>query len=392
MTSLIEQYGLPQEFPANLRVLVIDHDISLLDVIQKTCFQFQYQVKTCSKVSDALDLLRQTNNCFDMILIEAQMFDMNSYEFVQYVTQEIKIPVIMMCIDGSTSAVMKSIVNGACDYWIKPLNENQIKNMWQHVARKFLNKNKKQEMNKGKMNVEGNNNTREDYITFEDIETDKDNHELRTEKTRLAWSPELHKKFVDAVTELGIDRAVPKKIQEIMNVDGLTRGHIASHLQKYRQYLKRENLEKHIRIAQNIMESNNSYGFSSGFNYQPYGGASSSTHHSVPLEMQNQNALFKSSSSSSLWPNNNSHIEQVPNNMLWQQPQEYGTWQQVPMSSLTTGALSSSPGFSPFSADVNNGGISSSAAVVEDDGNSIRVENEAELNSIYDSLENHLLS
>ncbi|CAL5215241.1 unnamed protein product [Lathyrus oleraceus] len=384
MTSF-EQYGLPQQFPTNLRVLVIDHDISLLNVIEKTCFQFHYQVKTCSKVSDALDFLRKTNTCFDMILIEAQMFDMDSYEFVRYVTQEIKIPVIMMCVDGSTNAVMKSIINGACDYWIKPLNENQIKNMWQHVARNFLNENKKQEINPENLNVESN-------VIQEEVEIDKDNHELRTEKSRLAWSPELHKKFINAVTKLGIDRAVPKKIQELMNVDGLTRGHIASHLQKYRQYLKRENLEKHIRMTQNIMESNNSFGYSSGFNYHAYGGASSSTHHDVPLEMQNQNqnALFKSTSS--LWHNNNSHMEQVPNSMIWQQPQEYGTWQQVPMSSLTTGALSSSPGFSPFSADVNIGGVSASATVVEDDGTSTRVENEAALNSIYHSLETHLLS
>ena len=33
--------------------------------------------------------------------------------------------------------------------------------------------------------------------------------------------------------------AVPKKILEIMNVDGLTRENVASHLQKYRLYLKR---------------------------------------------------------------------------------------------------------------------------------------------------------
>lgn len=57
-------------------------------------FNMFVSVKTCSKVSDALDFLRKTNNCFDMILIEAQMLDMDSYEFVRYVTQEIKIPVI----------------------------------------------------------------------------------------------------------------------------------------------------------------------------------------------------------------------------------------------------------------------------------------------------------
>eukprot|EP00887_Chlorella_sp_A99_P001770 scaffold19.g1770.t1 len=45
--------------------------------------------------------------------------------------------------------------------------------------------------------------------------------------------------FVDAVNQLGVDKAVPKRILDIMKVDGLTRENVASHLQKYRLYLKR---------------------------------------------------------------------------------------------------------------------------------------------------------
>ncbi|WOL16385.1 transcription factor PCL1-like [Canna indica] len=54
---------------------------------------------------------------------------------------------------------------------------------------------------------------------------------------RLAWTPELHARFVDAVNELGIEKAFPTRILKLMNVDGLTREKVASHLQKYRQYL-----------------------------------------------------------------------------------------------------------------------------------------------------------
>lgn len=58
-------------------------------------------------------------------------------------------------------------------------------------------------------------------------------------RPRLVWTPQLHKRFVDAVSHLGIKHAVPKTIMQLMSVEGLTRENVASHLQKYRLYLKR---------------------------------------------------------------------------------------------------------------------------------------------------------
>ncbi|KAK9861123.1 hypothetical protein WJX84_002536 [Apatococcus fuscideae] len=42
-----------------------------------------------------------------------------------------------------------------------------------------------------------------------------------------------------AINHLGVKNAVPKTILQLMNVEGMTRENVASHLQKYRQYLKR---------------------------------------------------------------------------------------------------------------------------------------------------------
>ncbi|KAF7823701.1 transcription factor PCL1-like [Senna tora] len=58
-------------------------------------------------------------------------------------------------------------------------------------------------------------------------------------RPRLVWTPQLHRRFVDVVAHLGIKNAVPKTIMQLMNVEGLTRENVASHLQKYRLYLKR---------------------------------------------------------------------------------------------------------------------------------------------------------
>ncbi|KAK4762831.1 hypothetical protein SAY86_008599 [Trapa natans] len=67
-----------------------------------------------------------------------------------------------------------------------------------------------------------------------------DDPSARTAKRpRLVWTPQLHKRFVEVVAHLGIKNAVPKTIMQLMNVEGLTRENVASHLQKYRLYLKR---------------------------------------------------------------------------------------------------------------------------------------------------------
>ncbi|KAL3645442.1 glucokinase [Castilleja foliolosa] len=57
-------------------------------------------------------------------------------------------------------------------------------------------------------------------------------------KVKVDWTPELHRRFVQAVEQLGVDKAVPSRILELMGIHCLTRHNIASHLQKYRSHRK----------------------------------------------------------------------------------------------------------------------------------------------------------
>ncbi|XP_058732967.1 two-component response regulator ORR24-like [Vicia villosa] len=71
-------------------------------------------------------------------------------------------------------------------------------------------------------------------------DVDDDNDSLSTpnnkKRRRVVWSHDLHAKFVDAVKLIDISnsKVVPSKIVSLMNVDGITTAHVASHLQRYR--------------------------------------------------------------------------------------------------------------------------------------------------------------
>lgn len=59
-------------------------------------------------------------------------------------------------------------------------------------------------------------------------------------KARRCWSPDLHRRFVNALQMLGGSQvATPKQIRELMKVDGLTNDEVKSHLQKYRLHTRR---------------------------------------------------------------------------------------------------------------------------------------------------------
>ncbi|KAJ6721323.1 TWO-COMPONENT RESPONSE REGULATOR [Salix viminalis] len=190
------------------------------------------------------------------------MPDMDGFKLLELVGLEMDLPVIMMSADGRTSAVMRGIRHGACDYLIKPIREEELKNIWQHVIRKRWNGNKEQEHSgsfedndyykQGNDDIENassvNEGGEEGVLKGQkkrNIAKEEDDNELENDdpsaskKPRVVWSVELHQQFVSAVNQLGIDKAVPKRILELMNVPGLTRENVASHLQKFRLYLKR---------------------------------------------------------------------------------------------------------------------------------------------------------
>jgi len=62
----------------------------------------------------------------------------------------------------------------------------------------------------------------------------------RTKRNKLIWTSTLQQRFLYALNILGTFEATPSDVLHIMNTEGLTRGNISSHLQKYRGRLLRK--------------------------------------------------------------------------------------------------------------------------------------------------------
>ncbi|XP_073276810.1 two-component response regulator ORR22-like [Primulina huaijiensis] len=244
------------KFPVGLRVLAVDDDpicLKLLDTLLRKC---QYHVTTTGQARTALKMLRENKDRFDLVISDVHMPYMGGFKLLELVGLEMDLPVIMLSANGDPKLVMKGVTHGACDYLVKPVRIEELRNIWQHVLRrKKLSNNQNKSPGHAKChheNGEGDGSTFRNDVDQngkinkkrkDDDDENEDGHESEDPKTqkkpRVIWSIELHRKFVSAVNHLGIDKAFPKRILDLMGVEGLTRENVSSHLQKYRLYLTR---------------------------------------------------------------------------------------------------------------------------------------------------------
>ncbi|KAF8723018.1 hypothetical protein HU200_022165 [Digitaria exilis] len=172
----------------------------------------------------------------DLIICDVCFPTEDGLLILQQVTSKFDIPTVVMSSNGDTSTVMKYITNGASDFLIKPVRIEELKNIWQHVFRKQIWAEHRKGNSSQQVDRLSYGTTRITEATLDSEIRENDIGDLR--KSTLSWTVQLRRQFIAAVNSLGADKAVPKKILEIMKVKHLTRQQVASHLQKYRLHLR----------------------------------------------------------------------------------------------------------------------------------------------------------
>ncbi|MBA0702362.1 hypothetical protein Goari_022228, partial [Gossypium aridum] len=119
-----------------MHVLAVDDDPVCLKVLENLLRKCQYHVSTTNQATTALKMLRENRNRYDLVITSVNMPDMDVFKLLELVGLEMDLPVIMLSTHGDTELVMKGITHGACDYLLKPVRIEELKNIWQHVVRK----------------------------------------------------------------------------------------------------------------------------------------------------------------------------------------------------------------------------------------------------------------
>ncbi|CAN6810265.1 unnamed protein product [Brassica oleracea] len=270
-----------QSSDLRINVMVVDDDPVFLGVVSRMLEKSKYRDPSFKEISviavqdpiEALSTLKTQRHNIDLIVTDYYMPHMNGLQLKKQITREFgNIPVIVMSSDSNIEH--ESLACGAKCFLPKPIRPTDIPQIYQ-VALTYKRNDKSilwtepnyrdtdvsipqqiqllaEQANVLKTNKRFSpisdsrpvNSSNGSYVGSGENRkrksnggSDDDSRPLK--KPKIKWTDGLHDLFLQAIRYLGLDKAVPKKILEYMNLPYLTRENIASHLQKYRIFLRK---------------------------------------------------------------------------------------------------------------------------------------------------------
>ncbi|KAI3745991.1 hypothetical protein L6452_08406 [Arctium lappa] len=240
----------------SLKVLVVDEKKDLLASVGCLLYSCSFQVTCVDNSWAALRLLSEKENGFDLLLIDRDITNVDVHTFLRLANNMDLLSMVMSEEDNDT-IVLEALKNGAFLVLKRPLTIHTVLRIRQHIIKDRFRKHDE---------CENKNLTKKAAIEEESIQDNRSfgskrkyrgkpmKHVVRSnldnnlvyqlseedddrtkKKICVEWTQELHDKFLNAIIQLGEGRCFPKEILNLMDVPGLTRMQVASHLQKCRR-------------------------------------------------------------------------------------------------------------------------------------------------------------
>ncbi|PKY11256.1 sigma-54-dependent Fis family transcriptional regulator [Acidithiobacillus marinus] len=119
--------------PYATRILLVEDDEHLAEVLQETLEDQGYQVQWAEDGTAALRLLADAS--FDLVLSDVQMRPMDGYTLLKTLgTQHDAPPLLMMTAWGTIAEAVQALQNGAVDYLVKPFTADVLLEKMQKYA------------------------------------------------------------------------------------------------------------------------------------------------------------------------------------------------------------------------------------------------------------------
>jgi DNA-binding response OmpR family regulator len=106
------------------RILVVDDDQFILDIITEVLDSAGFEVKTFLEGQSVIDFLAQ--NPADLVLLDIRLPGPNGYQVLKELHKNSAIPVIMLTGVTEPEALMTSLELGAVDYIKKPFQGREL--------------------------------------------------------------------------------------------------------------------------------------------------------------------------------------------------------------------------------------------------------------------------
>ncbi|GAB6149485.1 MULTISPECIES: response regulator transcription factor [Clostridium] len=107
-----------------MKILVVDDEISILQLIEMTLELENYEVMTAKTGLDALNILSKEN--IQLIILDAMLPDINGFNLIPKIKNISDIPIIMLTAKNDINDKILGLQLGADDYITKPFNSTEL--------------------------------------------------------------------------------------------------------------------------------------------------------------------------------------------------------------------------------------------------------------------------
>jgi excisionase family DNA binding protein len=109
------------------RVLVVDDEASIRDLLSKTLALAEYVVDTAPDGASALDRLRETRGAYDLMIADLRMPGMDGLTLIREAKQiNANIPIIIITGFSTESSAIEAVNLGVAGYLTKPFRVPQV--------------------------------------------------------------------------------------------------------------------------------------------------------------------------------------------------------------------------------------------------------------------------